>query len=387
MGRGDDTVSGPEDAVSTDRQASGAVGPEVSDVAETSEPWAATEEELAEDPRVFVHPAVDVVTDQVAVVVQERPVVPLTSWLVDAASVCARAKQGLQVLTSADARITLPLRTTLSGASARWVVREPGDTGYFDGFSGVPLAWDGSAFSILSEQAKAGPSPTFTRPVPDLGSHLVLDVKVLHEAALDLVLGGAVETLARVLCGGEPTGWGIAEPAVNPWDRAEMTELCHRRSPKATWLMFVGSGDRRFIGSALVSRVTSGVKEEITFLVGYGPAEEPPLGLLEELAAEFAEAGVLLSMTVQRTPGRTDLTYLPRWCGAPVPVGLAIGAEGVREIGLEHALAAPTEGRAIGPERRPAVWYGLGDGQDPDAWSRFSDLLKHLRPDGMVPRD
>jgi Family of unknown function (DUF6177) len=337
-----------------------------------------------EDPGVFIHPAVDAVTDQVAVVVQERPVVPLTAWLVDAASACAQVQQGLQILTPANARITLPLRTTLSGPRSRWVVREPGDTGFYDGLSGVPLAWNGSAFAILPEQAKAGPSPTFAQPVPDLGSHLLLDVRIRHEATLDLVLGGAVEALARILCDGEPAGWGIAEPAVNPWDRAELTELCHRRSPKSTWLMFTGSTGRRFIGSVLVSRVTSGVKEEITFLVGYGPDEEPPLDLLEGIVAEFADAGVLLSMTVQRTRGRTDLTYPARWCGAPVPVGLAVGAEGVREIGLDHALSAPAEGRPIGPEHAPAVWYPLGDGQDPQAWSSFSDLLKHLRPEGMA---
>lgn len=336
-----------------------------------------------EEADVFLHPTVDAVTDEVAVVVQDRPVVPLTAWLVDAASACARAQQGLQVLTRADARITPALRTTLSGPRCRWVVREPDDTGFFDGLSGVPLAWDGSSFAIAPEAAEAGPSPTFARPVPDLGSHLLLDVKLLHGAALDLVLGDAVETLARVLCGGEPAGWGIAEPAVNPWERAEITDLCQRRSPRSTWLMFTGSGERRFIGGVLVSRVTSGVKEEITFVVGHLPGEQPRLDRLEELAAGFADAGLLLSMSVQRTPGRTDLTYPARWCGAPVPVGLAVGAEGVREIGLDHALAAPAEGHPIGPERAPAVWYPLGDGLDPSAWSDFTGLLKHLRPEGM----
>ncbi|MDN3356859.1 DUF6177 family protein [Actinomadura sp. DC4] len=333
----------------------------------------------------FLHPAVDLVTDKVAVVIQERAVVPLSAWLVDAASACAKAGQGLQILTSADARITPALRATLAGPGSRWVVREPDDSGFFDGLSGVPLAWDGSAFAVVPERAKAGPSPAFARPVDGLGDHLLLDVKVLHEAALDLTLGETVETLARVLCGGAPAGWGVAEPAVNPWERPALTELCHRRSPKSTWLMFTGSGERRFIGGALVSRVTSGVKEEITFLAGFGPGEEPPLDRLAGLASGFADAGVLLSMTAQRTRGRMDLTHPARWCGAPVPVGLAIGAEGVREIGLEHALAAPAEGRPIGPEGAPAVWYGLGDGRDSGAWSCFSDLLKHLRPEGVAP--
>jgi hypothetical protein len=337
----------------------------------------------AEEPAgTFLHPAVDIVTDQVAVVLQDRPVVPLTAWLVDAASACAEAGQGLQVVTPADARITLPLRTTLSGPSCRWVVREPGDAGFFDGLSGVPLAWTGSAFEMVPEQAKTGPSPTFARPEPDLGSHLVLDVKILHVAALDLVLGGVVETLARVLRGAEPAGWGIAEPLLDPWNRARLTDLCHRRSPKSTWLLFIGPG---FIGSVLVSRVTSGVKEEVTFLTGYPPGAEPPLDRLEELAAMFADEGVLLTMTVQRTQGRTDLSFPARWCGAPAPVGLAIGPTGVRDIGLDRALSAPVEGRPVGRERAPTVWYGLADSRPDDAWPAFNDLMKYLRPQGPGP--
>jgi len=274
----------------------------------------------------------------------------------------------------------MPLRTTLSGPGSRWVVREPGDTGFFDGFSGVPLAWNGSAFAMLPEEAAAGPSKTFTRAVPNLGTHLLFELTVLHEATVELVVGGAAETLADVLGGAAPAGWGTAEPATNPWDRAELTELCSRRSPRSTYVVFTG---RRFVGSMLVSRVTSGVKEEITFLVGYPPGEEPPIGLLVELADGFAGAGVLLSMTVQRARGRTDLTFPARWCGAPAPVGLAIGAEGIREIGLDHALAAPVRGRRLGPKEAPGIWYGLGDGRDPDAaWPTFNDLMKHLRPEG-----
>src|SRR4029450_13771056 len=42
------------------------------------------------------HPAVDVLSDRVAVVLQDRPVVPLTAWLADAARTCAEAGRGLQ---------------------------------------------------------------------------------------------------------------------------------------------------------------------------------------------------------------------------------------------------------------------------------------------------
>jgi hypothetical protein len=55
-------------------------------------------------------------------VVQDRPVVPFSSWLNDTASTYARNKV-LQVLTPATSRITFGLSTFLFGPTGRWVVR------------------------------------------------------------------------------------------------------------------------------------------------------------------------------------------------------------------------------------------------------------------------
>ena len=330
------------------------------------------------------HPAVDILTGKTAVVVQERALVPLSSWLTDAMAACGRIGLTLQVLTRPDARITLPLRMALSGPGARWVAQAPGDEGYYDGMSGARLTWDGQTFA-LGEEALAGPSPGFLDEPADLGHHLLVDLRVRHEAGAGLRLGGALHLLATELAGGPPTSWGTSEPALSVWDRDAVTELCRDRTPRGTWLVVTGQGDeekghRPFISTERVSRVESGVKETITFVVGRGPDDRPPLAALAELADRLAGDGTLLTMTVQWAAGRPDLTYAARWTGAPVPVGMAVGPEGVAETGLEHALAAGVEGRAIGRAAAPGVWYDLGEDLEPAAWQRFRELMRHLAP-------
>ncbi|MFC3996254.1 DUF6177 family protein [Nocardiopsis sediminis] len=331
------------------------------------------------------HPAIDAMTVKAAVAVQDRPVVPLTTWLADAVVACERSGRGLQVRTAAESRVTLPLRALLNRSEARWVVEEPDGGGHYDGFSGVPLVWDDTAgYVIAADAATAGPSRTFLDAPPDPGSQLLVDLRLLHPAAADLVIGGAVETIGTALTGTGPAGWGVSEPALSAWNPVTVTELCRRRAPQATLSVFAGPGGstRGFVGTHRVSRVTSGVKETITAAIGYRDGEEPPIGALQDLARGFADRGSLLTMTVQRVAGRPDLTYTPHWYGIPTPVGIAVGGRGVAEIGLSAALAAPVEGHTLGRENAPSVWYPLGDGTEPDASARFAALMAHLSPEG-----
>ncbi|WP_119729610.1 DUF6177 family protein [Thermomonospora amylolytica] len=331
------------------------------------------------------HPAVDVLTRRSAVVVQDRPLVPLSSWLTDVMARCATSGLAVQVLTPHDARITLPLRMALGGPKARWVVQEPGD-GYYDGFSGLPLEWDGAVFAPVRQETPRPSDAYLVEPPAGLGHHLVVDLRLVHEPTSALELGGAVDGLARTLAGTSPRSWGTAEPALARWSPSELTALARRRAPQATFLTFMGPHDAadgpRFGGTARVSRVTSGVKETVTFAVAYEPGRPPPLEELAAVADGHARAGTLLTMTVQWVPGRADLTYPPRWQGAAVPVALAVGPEGVAETGAEHMAAAPVEGRVIGDDARPGMWYVLGDGTDTAAWGRLGDLMGRLRTSG-----
>ncbi|MFD0803450.1 DUF6177 family protein [Streptomonospora algeriensis] len=332
------------------------------------------------------HPAIDTATPQAAVAVQNRAVVPLSSWLADALAQCGRSDRSLQVLTSPATRITLPLRTVLQNPKARWVIEEPDGSGHFDGFSGVPLAWDRRAGFVVAANARAekGPAPTFLQPAEEPGSQLWIDLRLRHQAHEGLVLGAAVERLADVFGGADPAGWGTSEPALSQWDTSRLTELCRRRAPGATWTVFTGPAfaERPFIGTHRAARVVEGVKETVTFAAGYPPGVEPPLDRLRRVVQEFAESGLLTTMTVQRLAGRADLTYAPVWSGVPVPVGVAIGAKAVFEIGTAGTENAPAPGERVGPSRAPAMWYPLGDGTDPDTWREFRALMEHLQPEG-----
>ncbi|GAA3732134.1 DUF6177 family protein [Salinactinospora qingdaonensis] len=330
------------------------------------------------------HPAIDIATEQTAVAQQERPVIPLSSWLADAVAMAGRNGQGLQVLSPPQCRITLPLRQVLSGPKARWVVADPAGGGHYDGLSGARLLWDeNSGFGpAAGGQPTPDPSPDFLRHSRNPGTQLLVDLRLFHPAADGVRLGGAAETLAQTLGAGALAGWGTSEPALSAWDRDAVTELCRRRAPAPTRLVFCGPGGtaRPMVGLQHVSRVTSGVKEVVTFAVGYEPGEQPPLERLVEVAAQFQRHQTLRTMTVQRMAGRADLTYEPRWVGPPIPVATALGARATAEVGLERALAAPIRGRAIGSSRAPAVWYSLGDGTDPEALGAFTALMRYLRP-------
>ncbi|WP_304451925.1 DUF6177 family protein [Nocardiopsis sp. YSL2] len=335
------------------------------------------------------HPAVTVVTGKNAVVVQDRPVVSLSSWLVDALAAHGRDGTGLQVVTPSTSVLTHALRSFLGKPAATWVVRAP-DGRYYDGFNGLPLVWaDGTGFvPDPALDPEDGPNQAF-RVSPDDAPVALLhvDLQIDHPVSGDLRLGGAVEELTASLTGASPSVWGTAEPLTRPWDRTRITETARGRAPGRTWLAFAGrpgaGPDEEalpFAGTLLVSRTPTGVREHVLLTVAHRPGEEPDLDALTPLLRELAAQGGLRTMTVHRALGRADLTTPPWWAGVPVPVGLAVGAEGVLETGRDRALKAPVEGVAFGPRMTPVVWYRVGDGTEPDSWDRFRALMEHLRP-------
>ncbi|WP_047871704.1 DUF6177 family protein, partial [Nocardiopsis sp. RV163] len=82
-----------------------------------------------------------------------------------------------------------------------------------------------------------------------------------------------------------------------------------------------------------------------------------PLDALSGLVETLAGKGLLDVLHVRGARGRRDVTYEPRWHGLAVPVGTALGPDGVRRAGVEHALRGPLSGTLLGGEEAPAVWY------------------------------
>ncbi|MFT2017275.1 DUF6177 family protein [Streptomyces sp. 796.1] len=321
-------------------------------------------------------PAAEVLTDRAALVLQDRPVVPLSGWLADALQTTAAGGRALHLVTPATSRLTLAARSALRAHPGRWVVHD-GDNRYYDGLSGTPLRWGEAAF-VPAPDADTGPAQP---PGADGERQLVLSLRAEHPATGELVLGGGLETAWRALTGAPPAGWGTSEPINVPWSPRQLTELARQRMPRPTWLLAVGRPGRPALATLEIARTRGGVGEDSTLTIGYGPGEEPPLDALPALAHTLVTQHRLGSLLVSLRAARRDLTVPAHPEPSPVPVSFTLGAEAVQDIGLHHASHPPhlAPGALLGPARRPGLYYALGDGTNPRAWAAFQHLAEHLR--------
>lgn len=311
-------------------------------------------------------PAADVLTEQAMVIVQDRPVVPFTGWLADALRMCSETQRGMQILTPPGSRITMPLRLILTSANSRWVVRADG--GYYDGLSGVPLRWDGSAF-VPDPEARTH-APTFmTPPTEPIGAQLTVTFRVRYTP--DTPIGGATEQLCVSLTGEPPGGWGTAEPATGTWERSDLSALFRSRSPAATWLTVVGRESRPAVGTMLISQVGDAIEEAVTLVVGYTDPYSAPVAAMPTLVGALAVEHPLASLFAQLGPGRPDLTIGPRWVGPAGPIGIAVSGSAAGPPGVP--------GQQIGNVRAPTMWYALGDGRQQEGWQRYEQLTTYLQ--------
>ncbi|WP_171110513.1 MULTISPECIES: DUF6177 family protein [Streptomyces] len=332
-------------------------------------------------------PAIDVLTPSTAVVIQDRPLAPLTSWLSDALRTATEGDRALQIVTPPTARLTMPTRTALRGLPNRWVVQDP-DHGYYDGLSGAVLHWKGGTFTpVRDEQGTTPVAGAFSAGAGTGERQLLLTLRTRHPADPDLVLGRALETCFRHLTGTAPAGWSTAEPVNVPWSTRGLADLARSRAPRPTWLIAVGHPDRPALATVRVRRTPAGVEEDIAVALGYGEDEPPPLHALDGLAAELdADHGLVTLLTALRA-GRRDLTVPAHAEAPPVPVTFTLGRDEARRVGRSYAESPPhgPTPMPLGHAAEPALHYRLGDGTLPQAWGRFRALVDHLRPaDGSV---
>ncbi|NGO07567.1 hypothetical protein G5C60_07855, partial [Streptomyces sp. HC44] len=283
-------------------------------------------------------PAVDVLTESTAVVLTDRPVVALTSWLSDVLRATAESGRALQIVTPPDVRLSLPTRTSVTRVPNRWVVQDP-ECGYFDGLSGAVLRWqDGTFAPALTRDGKPAMAKAFTRSEPKPGGRrLIVAFRTLRPADEHLVLGRALETAWHVLTGAVPAGWGTAEPVNLPWSTRRLTDLARERAPEPTQLIAIGHPDHPTMATLRVTRTQNAVEEDITLTLGYGEDETPPLHAVEKLAEALVAEHGLATMLTSLHNANHDLTTSPRLEAPPIPVAFTLGADDIRGIGLTHA--------------------------------------------------
>lgn len=311
------------------------------------------------------HPAADRDTPEALIVEQDRKVVPLSSWLADAAVHAASSGRVLQVLTRESGRLTYPLELLMNDGMAQWVVRD-GVERFRDGFTGVPMRWSGARFE--PDDAAAPP------PVPATSGGLEVQITTVH-ATSSVQLGLTTEAAMGALVGAPPAGWGSSEPATEQWSPREITRYCHDRSPDPTSLVVVGGqAERVAVGTLEVRRVDTGVRERIRLA---GPADSTvSQSAIEDLAATVA--GKARSMLVASHPARRDGLRWHTPTPPAIPYGILIGHELVHQHGAEHAEQAPAARvRMLGPDRGRACWCRLDAG--PQApYEHLTEVLHHF---------
>ncbi|MFJ4478702.1 DUF6177 family protein [Streptomyces xanthochromogenes] len=272
-------------------------------------------------------PAVDIHTDRVSVVVQDRPVIALTTWLSNALAETAAQGRALQLVTPPTSRLTFPARAALAFGPHRWVVHHP-ETGYYDGLRGARLHWNDGAFT-----EEHGPDGTpcvaepFTAavgaPTPAGERQLALSLRTVHPATADLVLGGALEAAWQHLTGAPPAGWGTAEPVSLPWSKRELTDLARTRAQKGapTFFITLGTPGRPAIATTRIVHTPAGIEEHATLVLGYRPDDTVPADTtLSELAQHLTARHNLAAMFVTQRPARRDLTAGPHSEHPPAPL-------------------------------------------------------------------
>lgn len=326
-------------------------------------------------------PVVDVLTDSTSVVLADRPVLALTTWLSEVLRGTSESGRALQIVTPPHVRLSAPARATLLQVPNRWVVQDPAQ-GYYDGLSGAVLRWqDGTFAPALGADGTASVAEAFGRTSPSSDRQLVVAFRTTLPAHEDAVLGEALETAWRALTGSAPVGWGTAEPVNLPWSPRRLTDLARDRAPEPTHLLVTGHPDRPALAWIRVTRTTAGVEQDVTLTLGYGEGEEPPLEAIAPLAETLVVEHGLTTMLVSVRRASRDLTTAPVLQAPPVPVAFTLGARDVRGIGLTHARRPPVEVRPVvlGPASEPALHYPLGDGSDADALVELQRLAAHLR--------
>lgn len=331
--------------------------------------------------RVARHPTVDLLTRTRAVMICQRPVVGLSSWLVDAARRSIEAGLVPTVVTPRATRLTLPMRSAVDNGLAQWLVRVVGG-GFYDGMSGRQVSFEDEDFVTGEEIA-----PEFGEVVEPDAWQVLIALSVEHRAAIHTQLGGAVETLARAFTGVRPAGWGAHEPATETWGRADLTTFARRRMPADSRVVVIGAGAGTLSATTSVERTERGVEESLLCMVNAGPLSRQIEDVAEQARTaltELAGQETLGFAVAHLRPGRADLTEPSHEAAELLPLTILVGPRAVRGLGRQRLEQAPLPAPvAVGRARVPTLRFDLG-GRSGLAWLQLADLVSYLGPERIV---
>ncbi len=215
----------------------------------------------------------DMVNGSLAVLVQSRPVVALTPWLVNNHVWAQAHDRQFVLLTPAATELTWAAWSYLQNTDAAWVV-DAGDS-MFHGLIGLEVDWSGEAFDLADRV-----HPGFT-PVPEDRWRILVEAETTHPYQDSAMIGSFSRDLLTSLGLEDPSRQGLMEPPETGFDVPEMTTYARTLSPRPT--RFVLQGPR---WDAVVEAVPQpvGVVERLTL-----SAEPGEQLLAAELVSRFLE--------------------------------------------------------------------------------------------------
>jgi hypothetical protein len=311
---------------------------------------------------------VDAVTPKAIIMFQDRPIVSMSSWLLETTSVAEEAQRTLQIVTPPTTRITHAVRTQIP---ATWVVKGNQET--YDGLTGRVLIWDGDLF--VPEPGTKRLSREWLRKLdgPPRAA-LQLTARVRYPAAERTVVGGATEYLLTELTGEPPAGWGTEEPASQPWSTEELTRFCRRWAPRRTMLTVV---NKQANGTLEVAVRPAGLEELITVAIRYQGPEAPLPEAIFPTVRRLAEEFDLVSMLLIGVGATADACLPARYTGLADPVALAIGADGRAAMGPEAAEAIEA-GTAVSIGHDTGLWFPIGTGHSVPDWQFYAGIMRRI---------
>ncbi|MEU4384965.1 DUF6177 family protein [Promicromonospora sp. NPDC023805] len=352
-------------------------------------------------PTMVLPPALDFHSDLALHDESRARVVGLSAARSDLIRRAAENDRRYLLVTDERSVLTPPMHDALLSSGGVWVVREGDGHGpKRDAVTGRRVADMADALNGAGRVEADNTSPIFLRQVPDddtlpawaiddvrrlvdapTTQQVIISMSVRHNARRTTVLGLTAELLLDALTGSGPSSWGTAEPALAPWDRAELTRYARGRAPDDTHLVVVAP---HAVGTVTVRRTADGLEETTQLTLGAGdPRSDAARSVLDGIPAAFTlvaqKVMALFGLALTRV-GRADLNVPPIVEAPAVPLTMLVGPPGVRSLGLDlDAAAQQFGGTQVGRRRLPGVLLPLGTG-DRVGWTRLTEVVEWIGP-------
>jgi hypothetical protein len=265
--------------------------------------------------------------------------------------------------------LTEPMRQALRYHRGGWAVRG-GDGVLRNGLTGRRIEQVAAALDLSPVENPDDLALAYLRPLRADHAQLMVSLSIRHPPGPVPLPGEPIEILTAYLTGRAPAAYGRFEPAIEPWDAAEIGWLCDRdyaRGEQRSVFIVAGSPQAPASLVMAVQRGPDYTEERVDGLIclgrlGHLDVAQRLAGVDQAVATLTRTCDVTFALVSTR-PGNRRLTQMPVMPNAPVPLNIFLGQDLVAGLGVDvaatrrrfkRATASPGRGLAIPLETGPA---------------------------------